>query len=113
MSSTRKYTTGASSTGPGVRPIGNRVLATWAYSSPSEGVRDGVSGGDNIYMLRPLNEAVYARIADFACASLHLKKLGLALVQRRRVEHVRLRDLARLRGEPATRGDELDQSCLS
>ena len=66
-------------------PIGPKVAAsgipTFAYSSPSEGVRDGVSGGDNIYMLRPLNESVYARIADFACASLHLKKLGLALVQ--------------------------------
>jgi len=66
-------------------PIGAKVAAsgipTWAYSSPSEGVRDGVSGGDNIYMLRPLNEAVYARIADFACGTLKLKKLGLALVQ--------------------------------
>ena len=34
MSSTRKYSTGASSTGPGVMPIGSFVLATWAYSSP-------------------------------------------------------------------------------
>ena len=66
-------------------PIGAKVAAsgipTFAYSSPSEGVRDGVAGGDNIYMLRPLNEAVYARIADFACGTLKLKKLGLSLVQ--------------------------------
>ncbi len=40
-------------------------------------------------------------------------QLWLDFVQRRCVEHVRLRDLARLRREPAPRRDEVDQSFLS
>ena len=40
-------------------------------------------------------------------------QLRLALVQRGAIEHARVHDLARLRREPAPRGDELDQSFLS
>jgi hypothetical protein len=42
-------------------PVGPKVAATdlpsFALSSPSEGVKTGPSGGDNIFILRPLNEA--------------------------------------------------------
>jgi ABC-type branched-subunit amino acid transport system substrate-binding protein len=66
-------------------PIGSKVassgIPTFAFSSPTEGVQGGPAGGANIYLMRPLNESVYARIADFACGTLKLKKLGLALVQ--------------------------------
>ena len=59
-------------------PLGPKVavtgLPTLAYSSPTEGVKDGPSGGDNIYLLRPLNEEVYARIADFACGTLQAEE---------------------------------------
>jgi ABC-type branched-subunit amino acid transport system substrate-binding protein len=65
-------------------PIGPKVaqsgIPTFAYSSPTEGVKDGPAGGENIYTLRPLNEEVYARITDYACGTLKLKRIGLALV---------------------------------
>jgi branched-chain amino acid transport system substrate-binding protein len=66
-------------------PVGPKVAATdvpsFALASPTEGVRTGPSGGDNIYLLRPLNEQTYAKLADYACGTLKLKKLGLSLVQ--------------------------------
>ena len=66
-------------------PVGPKVAATdlpsFALASPTEGVRNGPSGGDNIYLLRPLNEQTYAKLADYACGTLKLKKLGLSLVQ--------------------------------
>ena len=34
-----------------------------------------------MYLLRPLNEQTYAKLADYACGTLKLKKLGLSLVQ--------------------------------
>jgi hypothetical protein len=40
-------------------------------------------------------------------------QLRLALVQRDAVENTSVRDLARLRREPAARRDEVDQLCLS
>ena len=66
-------------------PVGPKVAATdlpsFALAAPTEGVRTGPSGGDNIYLLRPLNEQTYAKLADYACGTLKLKKLGLSLVQ--------------------------------
>jgi branched-chain amino acid transport system substrate-binding protein len=65
-------------------PVGPKVAATdlptFGLASPSEGVKTGISGGDNIFLLRPLNEAVYAKIVDYACEDLKLKKLGLSVV---------------------------------
>jgi branched-chain amino acid transport system substrate-binding protein len=43
-------------------------------------VKTGISGGDNIFLIRPLNEAVYAEIVKYACVDLKLKKLGLSAV---------------------------------
>src|SRR6187431_68842 len=66
-------------------PVGPKVAATdlpsFALAAPTEGVRNGPSGGDNIYLLRPLNEQTYAKLADYACGTLKLKKLGLNIVQ--------------------------------
>ena len=65
-------------------PVGPKVAATdlptFGLSSPSEAVKTGPSGGDNIFLIRPLNEQVYAQVVDYACKELKLKKLGLALV---------------------------------
>ena len=65
-------------------PVGPKIAATdlptFGLSSPSEGVKTGISGGDNIFLLRPLNEAVYAQIVEYACTKLKLKKLGLSAV---------------------------------
>ena len=66
-------------------PIGPQVaqsgIPTFAFSSPTEGVKDGPAGGNNIYLMRPLNEEVAARMTDFACSTLKLKRIGLSLVQ--------------------------------
>jgi branched-chain amino acid transport system substrate-binding protein len=65
-------------------PVGPKVAATdipsFALASPSEGVKSGPSGGDNIFLLRPLNEQTYAQTIDYACRTLKLKKIGLSLV---------------------------------
>lgn len=54
--------------------VGPKVAATdvpvVALSSPPEGIRSGPSGGDNIYLIRPLDEQVYAQLAEFACTDL-------------------------------------------
>ncbi len=76
---------------PDVTRIGERVELVAAREQLVRLVRSGVEGD-----LDDLDE-----------------ELGLALVQRRAVEHARVRHLARLRREPAARRDEVDQSCLS
>ena len=68
-------------------PVGPKVAATdlpsFALSSPSEGVKTGPSGGDNIFILRPLNEATYASVLEFVCTDLakqlKLKDVKIAL----------------------------------
>jgi len=66
-------------------PVGPKVAATdmptFALSATTEGVRNGPSGGDNIYLLRALNEQTYQKAADYACGVLKLHKVGLSLVQ--------------------------------
>lgn len=65
-------------------PVGPKVAATdvptFALASPSEGVKGGPSGGDNIFLLRPLNEQTYAQLLEYACTTLKAKKIGLNLV---------------------------------
>jgi branched-chain amino acid transport system substrate-binding protein len=65
-------------------PVGPKVAATdiptFALASPTEGVRNGTSGGDNIFLLRPLNEQTYAKLLDYACKEMKLKKIGLNIV---------------------------------
>ena len=43
-------------------------------------MKNGPAGGDNIFLIRPLNEQSYAKAAEFACGKLKLHKLGLSLV---------------------------------
>jgi ABC-type branched-subunit amino acid transport system substrate-binding protein len=72
-------------------PVGPKVAAsgvpTIALASPSEGVKDGTSGGDNIFLIRPLNEQTYSSLLEFICTDLkkELKekemKIALNLVQ--------------------------------
>jgi branched-chain amino acid transport system substrate-binding protein len=65
-------------------PVGPKVAATdlptFATASPTEGVKTGPSGGDNIFLLRPLNEQTYAKALDYACKTMKMKKIGLTLV---------------------------------
>ena len=65
-------------------PVGPKVAATdlptFATASPTEGVKTGPSGGDNIFLLRPLNEQTYEKAIDYACKTMKMKKIGLTLV---------------------------------
>jgi branched-chain amino acid transport system substrate-binding protein len=55
-------------------PVGAKVAVTdqpsFALASPSEGVKTGSSGGDNIFILRPLNEQTYSKLLEFVCTDL-------------------------------------------
>src|SRR3954470_14738421 len=55
-------------------PVGAKVAATdqptFALSSPSEGVKTGTAGGDNIFVLRPLNEQTYSKLLEYVCTDL-------------------------------------------
>jgi ABC-type branched-subunit amino acid transport system substrate-binding protein len=66
-------------------PLGAKVAATdqptLALSSPAEGVRTGVAGGDNLYLLRPLDAQLYRALAEYACGTLRLQRLGLSIVE--------------------------------
>jgi ABC-type branched-subunit amino acid transport system substrate-binding protein len=71
-------------------PVGPKVAATdiptFALAAPSEGVKTGPSGGDNIFLVRPLNEQTYSKVLQFVCTDLkkQLKlkemKVGLNIV---------------------------------
>lgn len=65
-------------------PVGPKVAATdlptFATASPTEGVKTGPAGGDNIFLLRPLNEQTYEKALDYACKTMKMKKIGLTLV---------------------------------
>jgi branched-chain amino acid transport system substrate-binding protein len=68
-------------------PVGGKVAVTdqptFALSSPSEGVKSGPAGGDNIFILRPLNEQTYSKMLQFVCTDLKkelkLKNVKIAL----------------------------------
>jgi branched-chain amino acid transport system substrate-binding protein len=65
-------------------PVGPQVAATemptFATSSPVEGVKDGPSGGRNIFLLRPLNDETYRSLLEYACRVVKLKKIGISAV---------------------------------
>jgi branched-chain amino acid transport system substrate-binding protein len=68
-------------------PVGPKVAASGipfiALASPSEGVADGTSGGDNIFLIRPLNEQTYSSLLEYVCTDLKkelkLKDVKIAL----------------------------------
>jgi ABC-type branched-subunit amino acid transport system substrate-binding protein len=61
-------------------PVGPKVAATdlptFALSAPSEGVMNGPSGGNNIFLVPSLAEQTYSEILQFICTDLK-KELGL------------------------------------
>ena len=86
-------------------PLGAKVattgIPTFALSSPTEGVRGGPAGGDNIFLLRPLNEQVYSKALEYACTKLHWKRIGLNLINTSfgsTVQNVVNRELPRYKG---------------
>ena len=68
-------------------PVGPKVAVTdqptFGLSSPSEGVKTGPAGGDNIFVVRPLNEQVYSKLLEYVCTDLKkqlkLKEVKIAL----------------------------------
>ena len=68
-------------------PVGPKVAVTdqptFGLSSPSEGVKTGPAGGDNIFVVRPLNEQVYSKLLQYVCTDLKkqlkLKEVKIAL----------------------------------
>lgn len=63
--------------------LGAKVAATdqptFALAAPVEGVRTGVAGGDNLYLLRPLDAQLYGALTDYACGALKLRRLGISV----------------------------------
>ena len=55
-------------------PVGPKVAATdlptLSLASPDEAVKGGPSGGDNIFLVRPLNRQTYAKLVEFTCVDL-------------------------------------------
>ena len=55
-------------------PVGAKVAATdmptFSLASPDELVKNGPSGGDNIFLVRPLNRQTYAKLVEYACVDL-------------------------------------------
>ena len=60
--------------GPKVKASG---IPTFAFSSPPEGVKSGPQGGDNIFLTRPLNDQFAQKMADYACNTMKMKKIGV------------------------------------
>ncbi|MEI8001087.1 MAG: ABC transporter substrate-binding protein [Actinomycetes bacterium] len=64
--------------------IGPTVVAsgipTFALAAPATGIKSGPQGGDNIFLMRPLNDTTAAAITDYACKVLKLKKVGVLAV---------------------------------
>lgn len=71
-------------------PVGPKVAQTdlpvFALAAPSEGVKTGPSGGDNIFLVRPLNEQTYSKALEYLCTDFKKQqklkdmKIGLNLV---------------------------------
>jgi branched-chain amino acid transport system substrate-binding protein len=63
--------------------LGAKVAAsdvpTFALASPVEGLRTGVAGGDNLYLLRPLDAQLYGALTEYACDTLRLRRLGISV----------------------------------
>jgi branched-chain amino acid transport system substrate-binding protein len=55
-------------------------IPTLALASPGTGIKSGAQGGDNIFLLRPLNDSTAAKITDYACQNAKLKKIGVLAV---------------------------------
>jgi len=55
-------------------------IPTFAFASPGSGIRSGPQGGDNIFLVRPLNDSTAEKLTDYACENQKLKKIGILAV---------------------------------
>jgi branched-chain amino acid transport system substrate-binding protein len=55
-------------------------IPTFAFASPGSGIRSGAQGGDNIFLVRPLNDSTAEKLTDYACKEQKLKKIGILAV---------------------------------
>jgi branched-chain amino acid transport system substrate-binding protein len=55
-------------------------IPTFAFASPGAGIRSGAQGGDNIFLVRPLNDSTAQKLTDYACKEQKLKKIGILAV---------------------------------
>jgi branched-chain amino acid transport system substrate-binding protein len=55
-------------------------IPTFAFASPGAGIRSGAQGGDNIFLVRPLNDSTAEKLTDYACKEQKLKKIGILAV---------------------------------
>jgi len=55
-------------------------IPTFAFASPGAGIRSGSQGGDNIFLVRPLNDSTAQKLTQFACQEQKLKKIGILAV---------------------------------
>jgi len=55
-------------------------IPTFAFASPGAGIRTGPQGGDNIFLVRPLNDSTAQKLTEYACKEQKLKKIGILAV---------------------------------
>jgi branched-chain amino acid transport system substrate-binding protein len=55
-------------------------IPTFAFASPGAGIRSGSQGGDNIFLVRPLNDSTAQKLTEYACKEQKLKKIGILAV---------------------------------
>lgn len=65
-------------------PLGAKLAAEGIpmslLASPPEALRDGPAGGDNLFLVRPLNDQVAIEATKFACKDLGKKKVAIVAV---------------------------------
>lgn len=55
-------------------------IPTFALAAPATGIRSGPQGGDNIFLMRPLNDSTASKLTQYACQTQKLKKIGILAV---------------------------------
>jgi ABC-type branched-subunit amino acid transport system substrate-binding protein len=55
-------------------------IPTFAFASPGAGIKSGSQGGDNIFLVRPLNDSTAQKLTEYACKEQKLKKIGILAV---------------------------------
>ena len=55
-------------------------IPTFAFASPGAGIKSGAQGGDNIFLVRPLNDSTAEKLTEYACKEQKLKKIGILAV---------------------------------
>lgn len=55
-------------------------IPTFAFASPATGVKSAAQGGENIFLVRPLNDSTMQKLTEYACKEMKLKKIGVLAV---------------------------------